>query len=245
MTARTTASPFWRAIDDARTTIATLGTSSLCTLSTKLERVAAQRRGEVARRGRALLSTSLSCVGAIAAAACPVDPCAVDDDARVELGHGASAFAAFSDGAPLPYTRGPQGGTHLDAALRIHGLLFASSAETPDDARDEQDLPVVDLQAWDDETPVAGFTDFSMLFSPIEPDDDDGNVDDVDDVGEVGEVGEVVGVPVIFVEDASTQVGATFVLRAHVRDRCSHEASAALSFVLVEPEATTPARDGG
>lgn len=159
--------------------------------------------------------------------ACPVDPCAGVEDAVVELGHGVATFEPVADGDALPYTRGLQGGTHIDAGLRIRGLLFAP---TSDEAIVEDDLVVVDLQVFDDAGPVAGFTDFAMLFSPTEGSDD---------------IGEVVGVPVIFVQDASALVGGTFELRARVRDRCQHEATATLSFMLVEPgDATTTPETG-
>ena len=69
MTARTTASPSRRVLDEPCGLPSDI--PALCTLSTKLERVAAQRRGEVARRRRTLLSTCLlSATTFVAGAGC-------------------------------------------------------------------------------------------------------------------------------------------------------------------------------
>ena len=151
----------------------------------------------------------------LVAAGC--DPCLdVEGPFSGELGSGADAFSPLSDDAAVPYVRGPQGGTHVEASVRVQGLYLP--------AREEfrvKDLCQISFTIDDNGTQVGGFSAEPRVFTVVDED---------------ARVGEHLGEPVVFFEDASGWVGATLRLWVGVTDRCGHR---------VEDERRIVIRDGG
>ena len=118
------------------------------------------------------------------------------------LGTGADTFRPLADDTLVPYVRGPQGGTHVDAGVRVEGLYLPAATE-----RRAQDLCEVSFTLAADDTQVGGFAAAPRPFTVVD---------------EGGRVGEHIGEPVVFFEDASAWVGATLRLWVEVTDRCGH-----------------------
>lgn len=131
------------------------------------------------------------------------DPCAnVQGPFSAELGTGVDAFAPLTNGASVPYVRGPQGGTHVDGSVHVEGLYLPAA----DDQRLEE-LCLVSFTLQEGDTRVGGFDAVPRTF-------------DIRDAAD--RVGDHVGEPVVFFEDASGFVGATLRLLVEVNDRCGH-----------------------
>ena len=52
----------------------------------------------------------------------PQGDCALSDDPTLEIGAGATTFETLQDGDPIELVHGPQGGYHLEIALRGFGI---------------------------------------------------------------------------------------------------------------------------
>lgn len=149
--------------------------------------------------------------------ACEPDPCALTTEPpTVQLGTGTTTFIPLDDGDTVPYARGPQGGTHIDGALRIAGMVYQAS-RAPLDGIMLGDLPQVAMRTTENGTAVGGFSTRPMAFAPVSATSPDGVV---------------VGVQVIFEEDASVHVGKSLELSADVIDRCGASASSSRMFLL-------------
>ena len=139
----------------------------------------------------------------------------VEGPFSVVLGTGLDAFTSFDDGDTLPYHRGPQGGTHIEAAARTKNLYFPTNP-----FEGSENLPLVGFQivdALDGTTQLGGFEPYQHRIT---------------DAGEG--VGEILGEAVFLFEDGSVLVGREALLRVQVTDMCGNEASAERRFVIGE-----------
>ena len=134
------------------------------------------------------------------------DPCdAIDKEASLELGTGSNVYIPIEEGQSLAYVRGIQGGSHLEAALRIENLYFPEDAFLAEDK-----LPRVSLTLHDENDElVGGYQDEPRSFVDIAP----------------GR-GQLLGEEARFVTDGADFIGATLRMAAGVTDMCGNSASA-------------------
>jgi hypothetical protein len=152
----------------------------------------------------------------LCASLCAPDPCeGLEGPFSAVLGTGVSSLAPLTDGDVVAFTRGIQGGTHVDGAVEVEHISFPT-----DPVADVALLPTVSFTLRNDQdTLVGGYQDLPRPF--VATDD-------------TGQTGRRVGEQVQFFEDGSTLVGQTLRLSVEVKDICGHTVADAHTIVIAD-----------
>ncbi|MCC7109910.1 MAG: hypothetical protein IT382_11515 [Deltaproteobacteria bacterium] len=147
------------------------------------------------------------------------DPCAdLDGAAAAEVGtvDAAGAFAPLADGASVPYVRGIQGGTHVNASVRTTNVFFPEDVFLAADELPHMTLVLQDASG----ARVAGFEDQPQPLSVLgEPEQ---------------HRGERLGIEVRFDADGSEFVGQTLRLLLEMKDTCDAQVTDERSTIIAE-----------
>lgn len=121
-------------------------------------------------------------------------------ETTVELGTGVDTFIPLSDGDPLPFERGPQGGYHVYGSLRATGVDVGDP-----NYPFELTNPHIWFSVEQEGAEIALLVDQPRALTPL------------DDAGHFGVLGELV---IFSVPDPTTLNGTTARLTGRLTDRC-------------------------